>query len=700
MAVLSKIRQRSVLLIGIIAFALLAFIVQDLFSNGFRSQSTDVGSINGKDIPFDDFRLKVSNTEQNARQQGQNITNIQAVEQVWSQEIALALLSTQFENAGIRTGQNHIIETFKKDPNIGQNPTFLNELGKFDYNKFNEYFNSNPSLKDGLAEREKDAIINSKFQIYSALIRGGMFTTTTEAKFKYEMETNKVNFEYVSIPYSTIKDSDIKVSDEDITAYIQKNEKRFKSDGTREIEYVIIEDAPSKEDQAEIKAKMDALLAGSIVYNSQTGKNDTLPSFRNSSNVAEFIAANSDTPYDSICVTKQDLPAEFADALYNLPAGDIYGPYVNGKYYSISKSMGKKANAKAKASHILISYEGTQVPNKKEKRTKEEAKVKAESLLAQAQANPSSFMMLALTNSDDSSSQQGGDLGYFGPNQMVKPFNDFVFSNPVGKIGLVETEYGFHIINVTDKQDAVKLATVSQKIDASEATSNEAYTKATKFEMESENKDFAAAAKKQGLTVMPSFSAKPMDENVGTLGSQRQIVKWAYQNDTKAGDIKRFEVVNVGNVVVTLKKINKKGLMSVEDARPMVENVIKNQKKAEKIIASIKGSDLNAIAKANKTTVQTVADVTIENPNIPNAGNEGKVIGAAFGTALNKVSAPIEGNTGVFVVKKVSVVKAPKIAKYNEYVTKLQQNSSQSAGRVLPALKEKADIEDSRVIFY
>lgn len=132
----------------------------------------------------------------------------------------------------------------------------------------------------------------------------------------------------------------------------------------------------------------------------------------------------------------------------------------------------------------------------------------------------------------------------------------------------------------------------------------------------------------------------------------------------------------------------------------MVENVIKNQKKAEKIIASIKGSDLNAIAKANKITVQTVTDVTIEDPNIPNAGNEGKVIGAAFGTAINKVSAPVEGNTGVFVVKTVSVAIAPKITKYEEYVTKIQQNSSQSAGRVLPALKEKADIEDSRVIFY
>jgi peptidyl-prolyl cis-trans isomerase D len=139
----------------------------------------------------------------------------------------------------------------------------------------------------------------------------------------------------------------------------------------------------------------------------------------------------------------------------NLPAGQVFGPYMNGKDYCITKAMGRKSGTSAKASHILISYEGTQVPNKKEKRTKEQAKAKAESLLAQVQANPSSFLMLALTNSDDSSAQQGGDLGYFSPGQMVKPFNDFVFNNSVGKIGLVETDFGFHIINVTDKQDAV-----------------------------------------------------------------------------------------------------------------------------------------------------------------------------------------------------------------------------------------------------
>ncbi|WP_396192531.1 peptidylprolyl isomerase [Flavobacterium sp.] len=696
MAVLQKIRQRSGLLLLVIGFSLLAFVVGDLIQGGtFGRQSTDVGSINGKDVPFEDFRIKVANMEKN----GQGTTQTQAANQLWEQEIAIALLTAEFDKLGLRAGENHIVENFKNDPNIGQNPAFLNELGKFDLKKFKEYFKTNPEQAQMMKDREKDAELNAKYQMYAALIKGGMYTTEAEGKFKYELESNKTSFDYVALLYSTVKDSDIKVTDADYLAYMKKREKRFKSEGTREIEYVVIEDTPSKEDQAEAKAKIDALLAGGVVFNNETKTNDTVPSFKNASNVAEYIAANSDTPYDSTYVSKQDLPAEHAEALFNLPTGEVYGPYINGKYYVVSKSMGRKSGAKAKASHVLISWEGTQVPSKKEKRTKEEAKVKAESILAQAIANPGSFAMLALTNSDDSSAQSGGDLGYFGPNQMVKPFNDFVFANSVGKIGLVETEFGYHIINVTDKQDAIRLATVSQKVDPSQKTTDDAYTKATKFEMDAASKDFAAVAKAAGVTVNPAIKAKPMDEMFGSVGNQRQIVKWAY-SEAKVGDVKRFEVVNVGHVIAKLTKINEKGLMTVEEAKPMIESIIKNEKKAEKLKAKASGSSLEAIAKANGTTVQQAVDVTVGNPVLNGVGAEQKVVGTAFGTAAGKLSAPIEGNSGIYVIKAKSVLKAPKAANYTDYVNKVKAMASQGVGRVIPALKSDAKIEDNRLEFY
>jgi peptidyl-prolyl cis-trans isomerase D len=697
MAVLSKIRQRSALMIAVIALALFAFIIGDLFKSGsFNSTSKDVGSINGKDISFEDFRIKVSNVEKS----GQGITSTAAANRVWEQEVSVALLASEFDKLGLRVGEKHILEILKADQNIGKNPMFLNAAGMFDIVKFKEYFKSNPAQADYLKSREKDAELNAKYQIYSTLIKAAVYTTEAEGKLKYEMEADKVNFAYVAGLYSTIKDSDVKVTDADILDYMKKNRKKYKADENREVEYVLIEDKASKEDEAEVKSKINSLLSGRVVYNQETGKNDTLAGFKETTNTVEFVNSNSDVPYDSTYVAKKDLPAVDADQLYNLAPGEIYGPYMFGNYYCISKSMGKKAGVNAKASHILISYEGAQVPNQREKRTKEEAKEKAEEILAQVNANPDSFLMLAFQYSDDSSAQQGGDLGYFGPNQMVKPFNDFVFNNGIGKIGLVETPFGFHIIKITDKQDGIRLATVAQKLEASEATSDKIFTQATKFEMEAADKDFNKVAKEMNLKVAPPVAVKAMDESFGPLGNQRSIVRWAFEDDSKVGDVKRFEVANLGHVIAKVKNIDNSGLAPIDQTRPYIEVILKKSKKAELIKAKMTGTSIDAIAKSVGSKVEQATDVTMENPVLNGGvGQEPKVVGNAFALAANKLSAPIEGNTGVYVVKNNGTVKAPVLKDHSEYVAKLKTQSAGSVNRVLPALKNSADIEDNRKQF-
>ncbi len=695
MAVLSKIRQRSLLLIMVIGFCLLAFIIGDIFQSGsFNQSATEVGSINGEDVSFEDFRLKVSNLEKS----GQGMTPTQASNRVWDQEVSIALLTEEFENLGLRVGESHIIEVLKADPNIGQNQMFLNAVGKFDLAKFKEFFKSNPAQAQFLKDKEKDAALNAKFQIYNGLVRGGIYTTDLEGKMQYEKEMNKVSFDFVAVPFSSIKDSEVKVSDDEIVSFMKQNEKKYKAEESRELEYVLIEEKASSDDENEVKSNINALLTGKVEYNQATGKNDTLPGFKSAANVTEFVNANSDIPYDSTYVTKKDLPAEHAEALFALPEGALYGPYMRQGYYCISKMVGRKSGGSAKASHILISYEGTQV-QKKEKRTKEEAKAKAEGLLAQAKADPGQFMMLALVNSDDSSAQQGGDLGFFSPGQMVGPFNDFVFNNPVGTIGLVETDFGFHVINVTDKQDAVRLATIAQKIEPSEGTSDKMYTQAVKFEMDANTNDFAATAKAAGLTVNPVVKVKAMDERFGAVGNQREIVRWAFNSDTNVGDVKRFEVANVGNVIVKLKKVYEKGLLAVSDARPSVEPLLKNKKKAEKIKAKMTGSSLDAIAKASAVTVQQATDIVLQNPVLPGAGAEPKVVGTALAIGINKMSAPIEGNAGVYVVRTKTFVKALALKTHEVYVNKLKTQTGSYAGRVLQALKEDADIVDNRSQF-
>ncbi len=696
MAVLSKIRQRSGLLLVVIGFCLFAFIIGDLVQgNLFNQSSRNVGSVNNKDISFDEFKVKVDNVEKS----GQGVTPTQAVNQVWDQEVSIALLTSEFEKLGINVGEIQIVEILKQSEDIGQNPQFLNAAGVFDLAKFKEFFKANPEQAQLLKEREKSAELNAKYQIYSTLVKAGVYTTKSEAKLKYEMENNKVNFDFVSVPYSSVKDSDVKISDEEIVAYMKKNEKKFKADANSEIEFVVVEDKASAADEADVKNAVNAALTGSVVYNQTTGKNDTLPGFKNARNIADFVNSNSDVPYDSTFVSKRELPAEHADQLFALPTGGIYGPYMFNGYYAVSKSMGKQAGATAKASHILLAYKGAMRANPAVTRTKEEALAKATEIMNQVQANPSSFMMLAFSNSDDSSKQQGGDLGYFSKGQMTKKFNDFVFGNPIGKIGLIETEFGYHVINITDKQDAIRLATIARKIEPSQATSDAIFIKAQLIEQEAQEKALADVAKANGLTVTPSVKVRAMDEMIGGLGNQRQIVKWANGKEAKIGEVKRFEVPNVGHVIVKLKKQNAEGLMEAADARPMVEATLKNKKKAEMIMAKMKGSSLEAIASANKVAVQSATDVTVENAVLPGVGQEQRVVGTAFAIGT-KVSSPIEGMTGVYVVRGKNVVKAPALPVYTDYINKLKSQNASAAGRVIGALKIDAKIEDKRQLFF
>jgi peptidyl-prolyl cis-trans isomerase D len=282
MAVLQKIRQRSLLLILVIGLSLLAFIIGDIVqNNSFSTSSNDVGSVNGKDIIFDDFRVKVSNLEKSGQQ---GMTSTQAANRVWEQEISIALLSDEFEKLGLRVGEKHIMEIFKNDQNIGGNPTFQGKDGKFDIAKFKEFFKSNPEQAAMLKEQEKSATLNAKYQIYNTLLKAGMFTTEAEGKLRYKMESDKVTFDFVAVPYTSIKDETVKVTDAEIVEFMKKNEKKYKGEAGRELDYVLIEDKASPEDEAEVKNEINKLLVGGVVYNKETGANDTIVGFAQAAN--------------------------------------------------------------------------------------------------------------------------------------------------------------------------------------------------------------------------------------------------------------------------------------------------------------------------------------------------------------------------------------------------------------------------------
>jgi peptidyl-prolyl cis-trans isomerase D len=410
---------------------------------------------------------------------------------------------------------------------------------------------------------------------------------------------------------------------------------------------------------------------------------------------------NSDIKFDTIFKAKKDLPTKFADTLMSLEKGSMFGPYRDGDFFKVSKMMGRKANGTVKSSHILISYAGAQRANPEVTRTKEEAEKKAKELLVEAKQTNTVFAELARDNSDGPSAPQGGDLGYNQEGVMVAPFNDFTFSNPVGAIGLVETDFGFHIVKIDDKQDIVQIATLAREIEPSEETINTLFTEATKFEMETtSDKDFAVAAKESNYVVRPVNKIKEMDENLPGLSAQRAIVQWAFNEDTKLGEVKRFNINN-GYAVVRLTGKYAEGLMSVEDASALVLPKLRKEKKAAQIMEANKGKTMDDFAKDNNVVASTATALTMKSPTIPGAGSEAFVVGTAFAMEQGATSDLIKGDNGVYMITVTKKEEAAKLDNYSTYATNLQAGA---AGRVnfsvYNALKEASTIEDKRATFY
>ncbi|WP_430613927.1 peptidylprolyl isomerase [Flavobacterium sp. JP2137] len=698
MAVLSKIRQKSVLLIAVVGIALLAFVVGDLVrGGGIGKGSRNVGSINGVEINTQEFMQKVAQAEQGGQAMGAQANNM-----VWNNEVNSVLLGTEFEKIGLRIGKDQLVNVIKQNPNFANNPQFQNQLGKFDINKFNEFI---VTMKKGGAEQwnawldyEKQLEKFAIEQMYFSMIRAGMNTTTAEAKNSYYVENSKVTFDYVSVAYSTINDDQVKVTDAEIESYLKKNEKKYKSEPTRDIEYVYVSSVPSEKDKNEVKENISELLQSSIVYNETTKKNDTVSGFKNTNNLKEFVNLNSDVKYDSLFYSKSDLPLEYQEELFNLQPGEVFGPYLFNDHYCLTRLVDRKAGEKVKAAHILIPFAGAASATPGVTRTKEEAKAKADDLLKQAMANPAQFGMLAAQNSEDPGSKNnGGEYDNIAKGQMVKPFDDFIFNNASGKLGVVETDFGFHIIKVMEKKDAIRLATIARKVETSEATADEIYTNATKFEQEAATKDFEALAKEMNLPIQPSTTVRPFDEQLPLVGKQRNIVIWAFNKETKPGDIKKFDNAD-GHVIVKLKSANQTGLLSISEARSTVEPILMNEKKAALIRPKMEGKTLAEVSAKTGATVTTAADVSRQNPLIINVGPEPKVVGNAFSLKPEATSALIDGAKGVYIIQTKAISQAPELPNYNTYKSKTNSVIRSSAqSKVMEALKNNAKIKDHRI---
>jgi peptidylprolyl isomerase/peptidyl-prolyl cis-trans isomerase D len=697
MAILSKIRERTVFLIVIIALALFAFVLTDLFRNGGFSAdkaSTAVGVIGDEEIGREQFAAEVENIVQQS--QGR-VSTMQAANQAWENNLRRTLLKQEFEKLGLEVGADQITDAMAEQ--LAGDPRFSNEAGFFDEAKLKQFIAelkvTSPEQYQQWVNFEKSMEVNAKSQLYFNMVKAGVKATLLEGQQVYHQENDNLTFEFVKIPFDTAEE--IEISKSDIKSYINEHKERFQQEAKRDLEYVSFEEKASDEDNQAVLAEMEKLNSG-----------DT-ENFKTTENVEEFIAVNSETPYNDIYTFEYNMKGEFAQDILGLDVNEVYGPYFENESYKLTKMLERTQKPDSvKTSHILVTYDGTRVDGSVT-RTKEEAKSLADSINTIVKSNSDKFEELASEfSSDRQSAENGGDLNWITYGALVPAFNDYVFEEArVNSYGVVETDFGYHVIYVeerTSPKEVVKLATVTKRVEPSEKTLNELYRSASKFELAAKENDFREEADTIGKTVKPVIGINKLDETIPGVGRQRPIVKWAFEDETKVGDVKSFDTGN-GYIVARVTKKTKKGVKTPEEASAVVTPILKKRKQAEKIMSQIQGNDLDAVASNFGQSKQRASSINMSNPIIPGGGREPKIVGAAFAMEVGDVSKPLEGATGVYMIKLLEKNKAEQLPSYRSIAKEETDKRTRSlmnprTSPIIEALKNSKDIEDNRHLIY
>ena len=306
-------------------------------------------------------------------------------------------------------------------------------------------------------------------------------------------------------------------------------------------------------------------------------------------------------------------------------------------------------------------------------------------------------------SSDKGSVEKEGFYDWFGYNRMVPAFRDFVFEGKKGDLGVVKTQFGFHVIKIEDQknfQPVVKLVTFGRKIEASEATENTVFQNAETFALALANgKSFDAVVKDEKLTSQPAIGLKSLDETVPGIGKEREIITWSFGKEINKGASKRFDVEG-GYVVAVLTGKTEKGLMPVEKAVAGVRPILVNEKKAKMIEAKISGATLAEIAKSVSQTVRNAAAVNLNSPLLSGVGNEPKVIGAMLNSKEKAVVKNVVGDKGVFAFEVSSKELPTALPNYDSFRKRLVNERKNKTYQMYEAVKKASNIEDNMKSFY
>ena len=704
MAILSKIRERSMFLIIIIGLALFAFVLDpstlgDLFSS---SKVNEVGQVNGEAISTKEFAEALDQYKQNSRSE---VSEMQAAKAVWDNILRKKIYKNQLEDAGITVGEQDVWTEVLKAPSVKDNPQFQSESGLFDELKFKQFLadtkENNESLWSAWSNYLGQIKENTETNTYNTLVTAGLGASLQEGKMEYLIENTKLSGDFVYVPYASIADTLVSIKRAEVTAYIKSNAEEFKTAATRDISYVKFDIKASPADEEAIKQNVSMLIDDSLDRN-----NEIIAGFKNTTDYKTFLTDNgADLSLDLAFKFNASVNQKVANEIFSGNEGDVFGPYKDQGFFKISKITAvTKMPDSVRASHILIPFVGSQRVAAEVTRSKVQAEKLADSILRVVKRSKRKFASLAKSlSSDKGSGAKGGDLDWFNYTRMTPAFRDYAFTNRKGSVGVVETPFGYHVIRVDgtkNTQKVLKLATFASKIIPSEATENEFFQKAEQFALAvSKTSDYSALAKENKYNLRAAVGLKVLDENVPGLGNERQIVAWAFNGDSETGSFNRFDLAGSYVVAVVTAK-TKKGLMSVEKAINTVRPILLNKKKAALIAGTLKGSSLAEIAKSNTTTVRSAKDINLKTASLVGVGVEPEIVGAMYGAELNKVYKGIAGKRGVFsfLLNKRELPTA--LPNYEANRKRISAARKAMTFKIYEAIKNASDVEDNRASMY
>ncbi len=704
MAVIGKIRKHSVLLIVVIGVALAAFVLGDLFQGGGGGRPVvNVATIGGDDITIIEFNRKFEQNADATRQQMQNERLSQddlfrIREQTWNQILQEVIMGKELDKLGLTVTTEELFDQVQgpnPHPAILQN--FSNpETGEYDRSMVLNYLqnldNMQPAAKEQWLVFEKyikDDRLNTK---YNNLITKAYYTPSALARAGWVDRNHKADFDLVAVRFASVNDSLVSITDKDYKSFYDENKHMYERQASRDIEYVVFDILPSADDQ-----RM-----------AQKFAQDLVDEFSTTSNIAGFVNANSDSRYNEAWLSRGEVPVSLEEIMFDAEKGFVYGPYFEDGSYNLARLVDVTTRPDSlKASHVLIAFQGAM--RSEQTRSKEEAERIADSLLTVIQRRPAQLTDIAASMSDDgSAAQNSGDLGWFADGQMVPPFNEFVAENNIGTIGKVETDFGFHIIQVTGKTEEkpkIKLALITHEVTPSSQTFQNVFAKASKFATETRSRDqFDEVVERDGLSKRLAPNLTQMTNNIPGIQNPRQIVRWAFDKDTDVDDVSTIFDMEDKYVIAVLTQKWEKGIPALEDMKDQITAQVLNRKKGEYIAEQMKANldDLNAIAAKFDVTVEQLTQQSFDARTVGSYGMENKLIGTMFGLEVGEVAGPVVGNSATFVAKMTSMNKADEPENFDN-IKRDQRNLFSNSVRnnsAFRALEKLTKIEDNRLDFY